>query len=708
MKLQNWLSKQLSKISPTFIWVLLLVIFIAIILTPLIGMLSPAISKFGVDMFSPVSFRNLAYPSECNGAETPQSIHLAPAVAYAIGFVLLTIILIPLITNYLRSMGERYLDGTLDKYSWKNHVLFLGFDNMMLCTLIEKVRSADGNKVVIAVPHGVRHIRERLHEIFSAKDMQSIEVVQCNKCDKEDLKLKARICEASEIFIIGQPDEPMHDANNLQSLDKILNIVCDNKSVDVDFHCYIHIRNIVSFSLMQRIRNEGKRKEAKNKVDESERQKNLKRLRERVMAFNFYENIAGNLLSDFEHNKTLMLLDEQNEHKRLSNSPNAIAHLVILGMTQMGTALAREAIMVAHYPNHRLKITMVDGNAREEMYYFMGRHKQLFEHCRNTFWDLDADSQEKMVWCENPDDSLVDLEFEFIQGSIAHPKLMDQIEEWAKDNSQILTLTICTNDSPKNMATALYLPRTVLEEESTSKIHVWVYHHDDDSLREVSEQMKIDYLHFFSAGDYGSMPMAGTVFSEYVEYVDFVYNHYQEKDIMQWKDRNKSDKGNGKEESNIEKWEKRKKWEELSQYDRWSNLHNARSIIAKLRGMGYEWKWEEKQLCLIRYGNSCDMINLNQEEIEKLAVTEQYRWVADALAKGFRPTTQEEHKEWKLSKENRDFFKNIFIHDDIRPFDELDEDTRNKNIVFANAIPNINDIIKEKLNSNSPINHENQ
>ena len=162
MRFQIWLSKQVSKISPTFIWILLLVIFIVIIITPLIGLLSPNISKFGVDMFSPVSFRNLAYPSDVNGADDQQSIRLAPAVAYAIGFVLLTIILIPLITNYLRSMGERYLDGTLDKYSWKNHVLFLGFDNMMLCALREECKEAVRykRKVVVAVPKDVSQVRE--------------------------------------------------------------------------------------------------------------------------------------------------------------------------------------------------------------------------------------------------------------------------------------------------------------------------------------------------------------------------------------------------------------------------------------------------------------------------------------------------------------------------------------------------------------------
>ena len=656
MNFQTWLPKSMSKISSRFIWLLLCVIVISIILIPFIGEIVPCMrvaSKFWVDVFSPVSLRQIPYKGSCE-----DNMGMVSAVAYAIGFVLITIILIPIVTNYMRTMGDRYLDGTLKKYAWKRHILFLGFDSMMLCALKDACKM--GKQVVVAVPTDVRQIRNRLREMLPVDLFGRVEVVQCNKCDSQDLKRKACVSEAFRIFIIGQVDDPMHDANNLKSLD----LICEMVEVPENFQCHIHIRNIVTFSLMQR---QGLG------VKDS--------LRNKAMAFNFYENIAGNLLSDFESGKKLMTLDYQNERQNLANCPGTTAHLLILGMTQMGLALAREALMVAHYPNHRVKITLVDDRAREEMFYFMGRYKELFKCCPNSYDELDTLIVENHVPLRVSNDPLLDVEFEFIQGSIAHPKLMNLIEAWAKDNSQILTMAVCTNDSPKNMATALYLPRTLMEGDNP--IHVWVYQHDDDSMQGFSDHPMFKYLHVFSPGEYGSLNTPGNTIRELAESVDFAYRQSYNQEA------------------------KRVSWTELSYYDRWSNVHNVRSIIAKLRGLGYEMAWAngsvESLSCFAHdHAGKCDDFP-TEEEILQLSVTEQFRWVTDTLAKGFRPTTKEEHD--KVVELGKDFKKELknrhFAHDDIRPFAELDNETVKINIDMTKAII---DIIKKKLHSN----YENQ
>ena len=649
MDFQTWLPKSMSKISSRFIWLLLCVVVISIVLIPVVGEVVPCmrfVSKFWVDIFSPVSLRQISYKGSCE-----DNLGIASAVAYAIGFVLITIIMIPIVTNYMRTMGDRYLDGNLKKYSWKGHVLFLGFDSMMLCALKDACKQK--GQVVVAVPTGVRQVRNRLREMLSVENFERVEVVQSNKCDVSDLKKKACVSQAYEIFIIGQPDDPMHDANNLKSLD----LICDMVDSPENFRCHIHIRNIVTFSLMQR---QGLG------VKDS--------LRNKAMAFNFYENIAGNLLSDFESGKKLMTLDYQNERQNLANCPGTTAHLLILGMTRMGLALAREALMVAHYPNHRVKITLVDDHARQEMFYFMGRYKELFKCCQHSYDELDTLDIEKHVPLRVSDNPLLDVEFEFIQGSIAHPKLMNLIEAWAKDSTQILTMAVCTDDSPKNMATALYLPRTLLEGEKP--IHVWVYQHDDDSMQVFSDHPMFKHLHVFSPGEYGSLNTPGNTIRELVESVDFAYRQSYNKEA------------------------RKVSWTEMSHYDRWSNVHNVRSIIAKLRGLGYEMTWSnggvESLSCFTaNTSKKCDDFP-TKEEILQLSVTEQFRWVTDTLTRGFRPTTKEEHD--KVVKLGNDFKKELknrhFAHDDIRPFDELDKETAKINIDMTKAII---DIIKKKV-----------
>ena len=221
MDFQTWLPKSMSKISSRFIWLLLCVVVISIVLIPVVGEVVPCmrfVSKFWVDIFSPVSLRQISYKGSCE-----DNLGIASAVAYAIGFVLITIIMIPIVTNYMRTMGDRYLDGNLKKYSWKGHVLFLGFDSMMLCALKDACKQK--GQVVVAVPTGVRQVRNRLREMLSVENFERVEVVQSNKCDVSDLKKKACVSQAYEIFIIGQPDDPMHDANNLKSLDLICDMV---------------------------------------------------------------------------------------------------------------------------------------------------------------------------------------------------------------------------------------------------------------------------------------------------------------------------------------------------------------------------------------------------------------------------------------------------------------------------------------------------
>ena len=331
--------------------------------------------------------------------------------------------------------------------------------------------------------------------------------------------------------------------------------------------------------------------------------------------------------------------------------------------------------MVAHYPNHRVKITLVDDHARQEMFYFMGRYKELFKCCKHSYAELDTLNPEEHVPIRVSSDPLLDVEFEFIQGSIAHPNLMNLIEAWAKDKSQILTMAVCTNDSPKNMATALYLPRTLLEGDNP--IHVWVYQHDDDSMQGFSDHPMFQYLHVFSPGEYGSLNTPGNTIRELVESVDFAYRQSYNPDA------------------------KEVGWMEMSHYERWSNVYNVRSIIAKLRGLGYAMTWAngavESLACLApNTSGNCEHFP-TEEEILQLSVTEQFRWVTDTLTRGFRPTTKEEH--YKVAELGKDFKRELknrhFAHDDIRPFDELDEETAKINIDMTKAII---DIIKRYEN----------
>ena len=57
---------------------------------------------------------------------------------------------------------------------------------------------------------------------------------------------------------------------------------------------------------------------------------------------------------------------------------------------------------------------------------------------------------------------------------------------------------------------------------------------------------------------------------------------------------------------------------------------------------------------------------------------------------GFRSTTTEEHENVNAKgKPEKDRLKDLFIHDDIRPFDQLDKNTADIDRRFSREIPKL-------------------
>ena len=110
-----------------------------------------------------------------------------------------------------------------------------------------------------------------------------------------------------------------------------------------------------------------------------------------------------------------------------------------------------------------------------------------------------------------------------------------------------------------------------------------------------------------------------------------------------------------------------KEWDNCKVFDKWSNIYNVSAIPAKLRSVG---------------GNIDD-------NIEILAVVEHNRWNVEKLLMGFRPTAEEEHQAILADSSKKKYFKKRFVHDDIRPYSELDEETKSIDKKFTREIPRI-------------------
>ena len=665
MKIQVKIAKILSKASSITILIALISILILIVLIPILTRY-PKLAQFLADIFSSTSLRNIAYGG--------QNIGWGSVFAYALGVILILGILVPVVTNRMRTLGDRYHNGTLDKYHWKNHVLFIGYDELMIGTL--KKACEKYSLIVVAVPGSVAQVREQLSR-FLLKEMYKIEIVQCNQNNSSELVTKAGMLKASKIFIIGQPDNPTHDAHNLRTLSIVAKnwnekenaIKKKNPNYEGTPHTMVYLRNQSTFSLLQRqgfiaeniwgimgysFSSEPDKKEAQNFINRH------------CEYFNFYCDKALQMLTTSPEEGGMSLVwHSAKKNIAIREMENKQVHLVVIGMTQMGSALVRELLRLAHPSGKgtKLLITMVDDNAYEEMHYFIGRTKELFKLCHysyNNYNNTDKNFEYK------PLDDYLDVEFEFIHCDVAHPNLTKNLLDWSADEKQLMTLVICTNDSPKNMAIAMYLPPEMFCGENSTP--TWIYQEGDDSVRQILNRDKYPNMHPFSFADHA---VSSTVNSPVYDWDKAVINYYEQ----HYKTKNLSNH-----------------WEDKPQDKRWSSLYNVKSIGIKLRAVGI-------------LDISKDIEESNKRLIDYY---EHNRWVVERLTMGARPTNAEQHakvieelrqqlakhQDWETSEDsrkdiekNRELFndlkngltiKGIQIHDDIRRFEDLTQYTINK------------------------------
>lgn len=753
-------------------------------------------SKFVSDMVYDGAFHHYLY-GEKDGHNG-----LCTVFATILGEILLTGLLFATINNYFRSIGERYLNGQY-RNNWKNHTLFLGYDDMMVGTLKAACRS-DANEVVIAVPNGVKELRDILKSILSDAELKCVELVQCRRDDINDLVDKACILTASKIYIIGQPDEPNHDSLNFKSLAEIISrCKIINKP-----HVITYLQNQSSFSMLKtkelvydelktlsstynredcenelqfikkieegikeeikgelsegEVNDKGvdaeveerynerikKVEDDKNKYKASERHiniiddkyfhgnKNINYLiksvkdnkelisywiaarmmdwpkavyvlgceierkkfltKEELVVlykeyncrqnflisncefFNFYSNTAFGLLTDDDKIK----LDWHSEKKNLVECPNRQVHLVVMGMTEMGVAIVRAALRLAHPSgkNTRFKITMVDENAYEEMHYFIGRTKELFKYCKYEYHDYNDSSK---YISHVPDDDFLDVEFDFVQCDVAHPLLIKKLQDWATDGKQLLSLVVCTKQSSKNMAVAMYLPRELREGDEA--IPVWVYQESDDSMKHLLDDKHYKYIHPFSVGDHKVFTiLRNETNSEKYSYSIKLALAYEEAYM------------GGKEEWTPEYADER--WTKMSAMYRWSSIYNVFSMRIKLRAVGYD---------------DIPVADIPDEKKTVIDETEHNRWNVEKLSDGFMPTSAEQHDkvmnelnkllelypQWyvngiidndiknKIEAERKEFakYKKEFCHDNIRSNGDLEAYSKAKDRFLLNT-----------------------
>lgn len=448
---------------------------------------------------------------------------------------------------------------------------------------------------------------------------------------------------------------------------------------------------------------------------------------------NYYELWAQNVLSRPQPTdpKKIKYLPLEGETK-IDTECDQFVHLVIVGMSKMGVAMAIEAAHTAHYPNFcskkkRTKITFIDSNAEKEMEFVMGRYPDYFELCRWRLIDMDAEDPMDTPWHDTlnemaelkragqklsfekypyshladvslDDCNFIDTEWEFIKGSIETSPVQRYLEECAENNEELLTVAVCRTKSPQAIATGIYLPREVYR----NAVQVLIYQNQSADIinnlsgrgLQLDSQTKMRYNKLRPFGMLSECFSNQIVDNRLAKLVNYVYNCQQDT-ALECVDEIDPDEQITMQE---------KYWRNCSVSDQWSSIYNANAIMTKLRFLGLDFR-------------KTSLSEMKQElrtegTIDILSEVEHNRWNTEKLLMGYRPVNDREIAQFMEMKERGENLKEYYAlkkelktgwdmsHLNICSFDMLkkyDKASIEYDVIMTKAFPAITEWMKEAL-----------
>ena len=626
------------------------------------------------------------------------------------GSVLMGGLLISIFSNIIDRRVERAREGQIS-YKFKNHYVIIGFDKMAIGLIKQLYRMAQSDNRVKDVPYlfviqttseveTVRH--ELLSKLDAEIDRRTI-ILHGGRDSREDLEA-LRLPYCREIFLLGEEGETDHDSVNIESVTLINRILRNHytpktlsglkRLVSDELagckRCHVLFEAQSTFAVFQRnnvetvfkkrtdtdnlwyttMRNSLKDNQSDLAQLESLKTEYDKRTEKLIdfLPFNFYETWAEKVLVwgkyDPHNDGVAPIVYTPLDGEGIDYESNRHVHLVIVGMTSMGVALAMKAAHIAHYPNFvrdpklKTRITFIDLNADTEFDMLRGRYSALFEQCDYRVVDTLDDSRSY----EHKGTGLSDIEFEFVKGAVESRLVQKLLESWTSaENRSLLTIAICFEVPQKSIATALYMPQEVYKRA----LSILVRQNVSCSTIELVRQ----------ARQYNGLRAFGMLDECYdiddssllqAKRVNFIYNKI---------------KPEKKEWVPLDDTQADELWKSLTTVYRWSNIYNAHSIPTKLRSFGLE---EPENLLA------------DKDLLEKMAQVEHNRWVMERLIQGYRPITPEENQLIKSGKRNKKEIENsCFAHIYLKPYAQLDEEIKDNDRMIMKYLWRINKPLAE-------------
>lgn len=594
-------------------------------------------------------------------------------IIYIIGVILFTGMIISVMTNMIERRVENYRHGLIH-YLESGHYVMMGYDEIMPSFIHHVFKKDKEAYVLILTSARVADVTEKLRKSFGEEQMKRIIINYGHRTSPKsyrDIYLES----AEQIFVVGWRAHPAHDAINVECVDSICKYLKQAKAPHLPQCITCVFNDLDTYAAFKTTEIFGE----------------VATLGMEFHPYNFYNEWAKQVFVKRYH---VDMGDIGNRYEYPAVFGNGIGpddpkyvHLVFVGTTYFAVAFAMEAAQVLHFPNFnkdeklKTRITFIDLNADKEKDVFVTSHRHFFEVQSYRYRDLSEDASDSDVVIHPSDASLsdfLDVEFEFIKGDVFSPKMQKEICKWANaKDEQCLSIFLAMANQRDNFAIGMNMPDAVYENAIPVFIRQDLSDNFVTNLRKADnktikyytvhnmegEDKKGRYANIYPFGMNETVYMADVKSLIRAKLINYLYNT--------------ADYGSYKFKSQLVLdaipastiWEDAdRQWGELTEALKWSNLYSSYTIrtkMATLRAM--------RKLKLTDRTHDTDA--LSEDEVEELARVEHNRWNVEKLLMGYRrPRKEEDCFEVTDTEQAKTLAKNkkLFIHHDIRPFDDLD------------------------------------
>ena len=572
------------------------------------------------------------------------------------GAVVFLALVINAFGNVVDNRVDAYRKG-LVRYRFRDHVVFLGADDVVVGMIdhLATVGKFRKKKFVVFTSQDCEAVRDYITSHLS-EDARRLDITFLyGERNDEDALYSIYIDKASHIYIVGEDNEQEHDSISIECWNIIKGIRKEAAAERPDMiaKCFLVLDRQSSTWIFNKMNADPTSGIETNVIDT-------------------LESLAQRVLVDPKPDGDRKAPPTLEGPDGISYDSDRTVHLVILGMTQMSSAMAMTAAHLCHYPNYlrdntkKTRITFIAPDARQEMAFLMGRYSSLFSLSE---YEYHEEGQVRPV-VNKPEKDFIDIRWEFVKGSVEQEWVRERLLKYYrahKDGSTRLTLAVCGNDAEGNIASALYLPEEFYMKKTESgcdDVTILVYQPVSGERISAACMKTYRYSNLYPFGEHGnSYDPSYRARLLAAKKINYLYEKYDKYERM-------PDKS---EYPVLDKL-----WQTKSFLERASSMYSANSIYMKLRSMGLSPESSKDDL---------------RPYVDILSEVEHNRWDVERLILGVSALTQEQQVQAAADPQmyKTHWKTDLHMNKNIIPYDELDEGMKEYDKVI---VRNMIDVVK--------------